>query len=693
MFLAAAVAIGRFYLLAPDFSRHVYRIGWGNSPPFQVRGTAGNASGISVELVNQAARRRGIALQWIFWNESSESALVSKKVDLWPLITVTPDRLKVLHISEPYLQHEHCLLVRDDRPYTRVEELATAKIGTANISIDSHHLSKLLPYASPVARTNIEGVIEDVCRRNSDAAFLDRFSAITALLQQPGCGGRALRWIPVPQIRSQLGVGSTFEARAVADAIREEIGVLVGEGELARIFGQWGFMAGQDLASVESLLNAKRREVRLIAVTVVFALMLILACWQTLRLMRERSRTRRAEAALRESQERHMQAQKLESIGRLAGGVAHDFNNLLTVINGYSELVFQRLPEPDPKRSQVNEIRKAGARAAELTQQLLAFGRKQVGRPRPLNLNSVVQESEKLLRRLLGEDVQLITRLDPRLARVMVDPGQFDQVLMNLAVNARDAMPDGGTLVIETTNEQRDMRHALPQSESSSGHVVCLSVSDSGIGMDEETRKLIFEPFFTTKGNKGTGLGLATVYGIIEQSKGWIEVSSDLGKGSKFRIYLPCLNAAADRRRRRPGEETQEPPSASLVAVALDGTETVLIVEDQEDVRSFVVKALADRGYRVIEAAEGSQALRLAERHSGAIDILLTDVVLPGMNGRELADQFRITRPEIKVIYTSGYPHDIIAHRGVLHNDISYIPKPYTADQIAAKVREALRRD
>jgi signal transduction histidine kinase/CheY-like chemotaxis protein len=415
------------------------------------------------------------------------------------------------------------------------------------------------------------------------------------------------------------------------------------------------------------------------AVTLVFALMLVLACWQTVRLTRERDRTRQTEDALRESQERYMQAQKMEGIGRLAGGVAHDFNNLLTVINGYSDLVYNQLPEADAKRSQVNEIRKAGSRAAELTHQLLAFGRKQVGQPRLLNLNSVVEESEKMLRRLLGEDVELITRLDPSLGLVSADPVHIHQVLINLAVNARDAMPSGGTLVIETANAPLDTRQSSARSDFRSGAAVRLSVSDTGIGMDEETRKNIFEPFYTTKGNKGNGLGLATVYGVVQQNQGWIDVSSDLGKGSVFRIYLP----------RKEGKEPPA-PAAPSVAAQVNGSETVLVVEDQEEVRSFVVKALAGYGYRVLQAADGSQALTMAECHSAAIDVLLTDVVLPGMNGRELANRFRITRPDAKVIYTSGYTQDLIAHRGVLYDDISYIPKPYTAEQIAAKVREAL---
>jgi CheY-like chemotaxis protein len=374
-----------------------------------------------------------------------------------------------------------------------------------------------------------------------------------------------------------------------------------------------------------------------------------------------------------------MQAQKMESIGRLAGGVAHDFNNLLTVINGYSDLLYNQLPETDPRRLQADEIRKAGSRAADLTRQLLAFGRKQVGRPRSLNLNTVVSESENMLRRLLGEDVKLITRLDPSLGLVMADPGHIHQVLMNLVVNARDAMPDGGTLVIETANTNLQAQDAATQPESKPGPAVRLSVCDTGNGIDEKTRKNIFEPFFTTKGNKGTGLGLATVYGIVQQNHGWIGVISKPGHGSTFQVYLPRV-AGTD----------QPMKLAQTLARRQNATGTVLVVEDQEEVREFVVQALANRGYRVLQAVDGQEALALADRHAGTIDVLLTDVVLPGMNGRELAERFKSLRPGIKLIYTSGYAQDIVANRGVLQSGIAYVHKPYTADEIANKVGEAL---
>jgi signal transduction histidine kinase/ActR/RegA family two-component response regulator len=440
-------------------------------------------------------------------------------------------------------------------------------------------------------------------------------------------------------------------------------------------------MSGQDVASVEALLDARRRETLLIAATALFACLFGLTCWQTVRLIRERNRTRQAEAALRESQACYMQAQKLESIGRLAGGIAHDFNNLLTVINGYSDIVFGKLAEVDPLRFMVDEIRKAGERAADLTQQLLVFGRKHVIQPRPVNLNSVVQDSERMFRRLLGEDIEVTTHLSPEVGLVLADPGQIHQVLMNLVVNARDAMPDGGRLVIETASVKVDAHYAANRPEATLEPTVLLTVTDTGLGMDEKTKEHIFEPFFTTKGlGQGTGLGLATVYAIVHQSRGWISVQSAPGTGSAFQIYLPSI-AGCD-------TEDSTPVSDSA---PLRGSETVLVVEDQAEVRTFAVSALSAYGYRILDVSDGAQALALSARHDGPIDVLLTDVVMPGINGRELADQLKTARPELAVLYTSGYTQDVIAHRGVLDRNVAYIPKPYTAGELAAKIREALK--
>ena len=373
------------------------------------------------------------------------------------------------------------------------------------------------------------------------------------------------------------------------------------------------------------------------------------------------------------------QAQKLESVGRLAGGVAHDFNNLLTVINGYSGFLLNRLHASDPLRKFAEAIGNAGERAASLTKQLLAFSRKQVIEPRLLNLNETIQDAMPMLQRLIGEDIALTARLDDALEQVMADPDQIHQVLMNLAVNARDAMPDGGKLGIETANVDLGKDDVSTRQDSVPGRYVLMTVTDTGHGMDETTRQQIFEPFFTTKGfGKGTGLGLSTVYGIVRQSGGWIDVRSEVGVGTSFQVYLPRMD----------GPPLPEPKKAG--ASTEKGSETILLVEDQAAVRAFTNAALQRQGYRVIEAPGGEEAIAVAGRHPGEIHLLLTDVVLPGMNGKELSERLKVPRPDVKVLFTSGYPADVIAHRGVLDHGLSFLHKPYSMDELAAKVRELL---
>jgi signal transduction histidine kinase/ActR/RegA family two-component response regulator len=373
------------------------------------------------------------------------------------------------------------------------------------------------------------------------------------------------------------------------------------------------------------------------------------------------------------------QAQKLESVGRLAGGVAHDFNNLLTVINGYSGFLLKRLNVSDPLRAYAEAIGSAGERAASLTRQLLAFSRKQLIEPRLLNLNSTIQDAMPMLQRLIGEDIALTARLDGFLEQVMADPDQIHQVLMNLAVNARDAMPDGGRLAIETTNVHLGQDDVSTRQDSVPGRYVLMTVTDTGHGMDETIRQQIFEPFFTTKEfGKGTGLGLSTVYGIVRQSGGWIDVRSEVGVGTSFQVYLPRMDGPPRPAPKEPGASTDK------------GSETVLLVEDQPAVRSFTCAALQQYGYRVIEASDAEEAIAVAGRHPDRIHLLLTDVVLPGMNGKDLSERLLVLRPDLKVLFTSGYTADVIAHRGVLDHGVSFLHKPYSLDELAAKVRELL---
>ena len=377
------------------------------------------------------------------------------------------------------------------------------------------------------------------------------------------------------------------------------------------------------------------------------------------------------------------QAQKMEAVGRLAGGIAHDFNNILTAITGYADLLLEDLGATDPRRQDADEIHKAADRAAGLTRQLLAFSRQQVLQPTVLEVNKLVSDLEKMLRRLLGEDVELGTRLAPTTGRVKADPGQLEQVIMNLAVNARDAMPNGGKLTLETGNVDLDEAYAADHYPGRAGPFVLLAVSDTGIGMSEETQAHMFEPFFTTKEKgKGTGLGLATVYGIIKQSGGFIWVYSEVGHGTTFKLYLPRVEELAE----RASQPAQAPARAAR------GTETVLVVEDEAPVRSVARQVLERHGYTVLEAPSAEAALDIATRYSGTIHLLLTDVVMPGLNGRELASRLATLRPDARVIFMSGYTDDAVTRHGVLEPGSTYVQKPFTPDAIARKVREVLDR-
>ncbi len=377
-----------------------------------------------------------------------------------------------------------------------------------------------------------------------------------------------------------------------------------------------------------------------------------------------------------------IQSQKMEAIGRLAGGVAHDFNNLLTVINGYSDLLLGKLPPDDPQRGNLEEIRKAGERAAGLTRQLLAFGRRQVLAPQELDLNGIMANMDRMLRRLIGEDVDLVSIPTPAAGRVKADPSQIEQIIMNLAVNARDAMPKGGKLTIEIANRELDEVYCRSHVGVTPGSYVMLAVSDTGMGMDSATQAQVFEPFFTTKEkDKGTGLGLATVHGIVKQSGGHIWLYSEPGRGTTFKVYLPRIDEATEKLSMKP-TPGNEP---------VRGTETILLVEDEPALRMMARQILESKGYRVLEARSGDDALAVAEQHRGPVHLLLSDVIMPGMSGRELAEHLTTSlRRDMKVLYMSGYTDNAIVHHGVLDPGIHFLQKPFTPSALANKVREVL---
>jgi PAS domain S-box-containing protein len=389
-----------------------------------------------------------------------------------------------------------------------------------------------------------------------------------------------------------------------------------------------------------------------------------------------------AEEALRESEDQLRQSQKMEAVGQLAGGIAHDFNNLLMVIQGDSDLIRHKLPADHPLRRNVDGIREAAQQAAALTRQLLAFSRKQVLAPKVLDLNGIVGGMQAMLQRLLGETIHLVFVPHPDLGNVKADPSQLEQVIMNLTVNARDAMPDGGRLTMETDHLELDEATALGHGEATAGRYVVLAVTDTGTGMDEATRARLFEPFFTTKEpGRGTGLGLSTVYGIVRQSGGHIWVYSELGRGTTFKICLPVVAEEAER---------AIAPAATGGVIAASGAETVLLVEDAPRVREVVREILEMNGYRVIEARHGQEAIELGQRHPGRIQLMVTDVVMPQMSGRELAQHFARARPDMRVLFMSGYTDNAIVRHGVLETGTAFISKPFTPDALAAKVREVL---
>jgi PAS domain S-box-containing protein len=377
-------------------------------------------------------------------------------------------------------------------------------------------------------------------------------------------------------------------------------------------------------------------------------------------------------------EEQLLHAQKMEAVGRLAGGVAHDFNNMLTVISGYNQMILDQLSPLDPLRGYAEEVLKAADRAAALTNQLLAFSRRQIAQPRVFDVNMVLLHTEKMLRRLIGEDVELALRLSPGAGNIKADPGHLEQAIFNLATNARDAMPNGGRILVETSAATLDDTYAKTHMGVNPGEYVMIAVSDDGVGMDVETRRRIFEPFFTTKERgKGTGLGLATVYGIVKQAGGDIWVYSEPGHGTTFKLYFPKV--------REPATDLRDDGIA-----APHGAETILVVEDEQGVRELTTKMLERLGYRVLAAASGAHALEIARTHAGQIALAVTDVVMPNMSGAQLAAELREVQPDIKVVFISGYTENAISQHGVLDEGVAFLAKPFSRESLARKMREIL---
>ena len=653
--------------------QRVYRIGYASDAPFHFRGPDGKPTGLAVEIVQAAARRRGIRLEWMQVAGSATDPIRRGELDFWVLLTIRPERRKLVYLTDPFLVTETCFLVRADGPFANLDQLKTARVSFLDFGIHRAVLGALLPGMKPIVAQSSREAVAAVSEGHADAAYLDQFSAISALLTSDS--RKPLKIVPSHAPRGLMGLASSYSVRDAADQIRDEMRLMAEDGTMALIVERWGFFPSLTTEAVEGLITARRRLKWLGTGAAGLLALLLFTVWPWLTLRRQTGERSKLEQQLQ-------QAQKLESIGRLAGGVAHDFNNLLTVINGYGDLLLNELKPGDPQRAHVAEIRKAGERGADLTQQLLAFSRKQIIEPKPVNLNTLVADAENMLRRLMGEDIEIVTICNPALGAVVADAGQINQVLLNLAVNARDALPIGGKLIIETANEELDASYVAGHPGATPGRYVLLAVTDDGVGMDKSTLQRIFEPFFTTKEQgRGTGLGLSTVYGIVKQNGGFISVKSELGEGTTFRIYLPRIEGAV------PAQEFAQPE-----ALSLGGSETVLLVEDQQEVRALAAAVLRSYGYQVVEGSRGEDALVLAKLHPEPIHMLLTDVIMPGMTGRELAERLKPIRPAMQVLYMSGYSGNAITHQGLLDAGVDYIPKPFTAVSLMSKVREVLDR-
>jgi signal transduction histidine kinase/CheY-like chemotaxis protein len=679
--VALCMAVGLLVIRRPaSRDTRTYRVGFENGPPFHFADAQGRPAGLAVDVVNEAARRAGVRITWVPVADSAEAGLRSGRVDLWPIITVLRERRRDIHFTDPYSDNEGCLIVPARSSIQGVADAARTRMAYDGLPVTKALLQRIMPSAVLDPVTGPRAQLERVCHGEADVAFMDEFRVTAAFMAGADCGGTPLRAIPVPASHTDLAMGSTFAAAHVADRLRAAISDMHDDGTLAGLIGRWTYFPIRGGSISSSLVEARRRERVMRAVTAGLTLFLFAAFAVSWRIRSQSLRARQSEAERARLSDQLQQAQRMESIGRLAGGVAHDFNNLLTVINGYADLLQDDDRLADDQRAQIAQIASAGGQAANLTQQLLAFSRKQVIEPRPLDLNAVISDLTSMLRRLLGENIALTTSLAPNLALVNGDPTQLRQVLMNLAINSRDAMPRGGQLRIETANVVIDASVASASHEAVPGPCVRLIVADTGAGMDREVLARVFEPFYTTKGKgEGTGLGLSMVYGIVRQSHGWVTVTSEPGSGTSFTVYLPQVAAC---------------PLVPSAAEAADhescGTGTILLVEDQASVRQFAMAVLRDRGYTIIEADSAEQALALADTHAGPIDLLLTDVVLPGLTGKDLADRLVAQRPALTVLFASGYAESVIVDRGIVTPGLRFLQKPYAPHELAGKVREAL---
>ena len=696
----------------PARASRPFRVGYQQAPPYQYAVGNGPPKGPAIEIFTEAARRRHIPIQWVPGPEGPEVNLVNGNADLWPLLGDLPERRKFLYISDPWVTIGFWMVSLESSGISTPKDTAGRTVWHVDQSVFVRLARKNFPGARLVSQPSNPSVLEGVCTGKADAGLVSGSKADAVdLRDMRPCQNAKLKFYFLPNGNLNFGIGASLKrpgADRAADAIRAEIGKMAYDGSLSAIYYRSFLDPSNEAMIVYYLTEARQRNFYMSVGLCLLAIVLALLGWQTVRVRAARRVADMANIVLEEqvaertieltsanrqlrqeiverrrAEESLRHAQKMEAVGRLAGGIAHDFNNLLTIITGYSQLLRESLQHDTSILEKVNAISKAGERASALTRQLLAFSRRQVTQPKNLSLNDVLSDMGKMLQRLLREDIDLTISTDPALGLIRADPGQIEQVIMNLVINARDAMPQGGKLALATANvdlqEEVNGQHpAIPP-----GRYVRLTVSDTGSGMDADTQAHIFEPFFTTKGHgKGTGLGLATVYGIAEQAGGHITLKSEVGHGTTFYLYMPRVEA---------GDEmvSGEPHISGAGAGGLArGWETILVVEDQDAVRTLVCEVLRRNGYTVLPARDGREALLVSQNNGGRIDLIITDVVMPQMGGRELAKVVASAHPETKVLYMSGYVDKEISQKEL--SGLAFIHKPFTPEALAQKVREVL---
>jgi signal transduction histidine kinase/CheY-like chemotaxis protein len=651
------------------------RAGLVHDPPYMYRGDDGRPRGLAVDVVAEAARRSGIQLTWTFLpNSNADQALRDGVVDVWPSLTILPSRQREFHFSAPWLRTEIFLVVRNGGPAPPASY--AGRLGHGDVPVLYNLRQHFFPRSQGVPYRDAPALARALCSGEIDVGFLPTVDTLWSALDPRGdCEHARLRPHVLPGTSLSQAIASRPAHRGAADAMRQQLDGMAKDGTVARLALPHSFYVASEMLTIFELLEGRAHARLLGTGLAVLAIALIATVGVSVALYRANREKGRALAAQAALEARLLQAQKMEAIGRLAGGIAHDFNNLMTVVTGYTELALaearnEHLAQP------LAEIRRAGLRATDLVRQLLAFSRRQAVNPQVLSVNQALHDMEGMIRRLLREDVRLVLKLDANPDRVVIDPGQFEQVLLNLAVNARDAMPDGGRLEIGTS--------CIRRHSSSSGTGagapepwVRVSVSDTGTGMDEDTRTRVFEPFFTTKATgAGTGLGLSTTYGIVTQAGGTIEVESRVGHGTRFDVWLPASDDPL------PARAAVPPATAGRRAPA-----TILVVEDQESVRQLVETVLQNAGHRVLLASDGEQGLALAHDHGDAIDLVLTDLVMPGISGRQVGAELARRGARAPVVFMSGYAgsgNDAPAPAGRL------LSKPFTPAELLAVVSRAL---